>query len=268
VRVSILGSGSRGNAVVFESAGSAVMVDAGFGVRSLAARLRAAHLSPHSVELLVLTHDHLDHVYGAGQAAAKWGWPVAGTAGTLEAATLLGTRVHLVVGAAASIQSGDLTVSSFRVAHDAADPVAVLVESRSSGARAGLLYDLGETSAALEERFRELDILLLEANHDTAMLWGGRYPPSVKKRIAGRTGHLSNDQAAAFAAAVAHKGLKRVVLCHVSQNNNTPPKAWAAVSQALRRTTFRGSVGLARQDGVTAVRLGGRLGSEQLSLGI
>jgi phosphoribosyl 1,2-cyclic phosphodiesterase len=130
------------------------------------------------------------------------------------------------------------------------------------------VYDLGETTAALAHRFSGLDVLLLEANHDTTMLWAGWYPAAVKRRIAGRMGHLSNDQAAHFAAEVAHRGLQRVVLCHLSQNNNTPRRAWVAVNDALKRTAFRGSVGLAQQDGIAVVQVGSRSTAKQLELSI
>lgn len=266
VRIAVLGSGSRGNAVVFESGGSAIMVDAGFGLRTLASRLAAARVRPESIELVVLTHDHLDHIRGARRASARWGWPIVATPGTLEVGGLDGEVRSLRAGAL--IQTGELLVRCFRVPHDAAEPVAVLVESRRSGIRAGLVYDLGETTAALAHRFAGLDVLLLEANHDTTMLWAGWYPAAVKRRIAGRLGHLSNYQAAHFAAEVAHRGLQRVVLCHLSQNNNTPRRAWVAVNDALKRTTFRGSVGLAQQDSVAVVQVGSRSTAKQLELAI
>lgn len=234
MRVSVLGSGSRGNAILVESGATRVLVDAGFGPRALGTRLRLLGCAPESIMGVVLTHEHVDHAAGALAACARWGWPLYATAGTLAALPDALVPVRAIAhGQAWSI--GDLSGQSVAVPHDAADCAALVFEDRGTGERAGIALDLGHVPVTLPSAFARLDLLVIEANHDVAQLMAGPYPWSLKQRIVGDRGHLSNAAASALVASCSHAGLRHVVLAHLSETNNSPSLAVASVRAALQR---------------------------------
>ena len=250
MRVWVLGTGSRGNAVLLESGESRVLVDAGFPLRILADRLAAIGVAPDSIEAVVLTHEHTDHVKGACAGARRVGWTLHASEGTVRALPELGDADVSTFESGATLSLGRFDVRTVAVSHDAEEPIAVVATERRSGARAGVAYDLGATSDSLRGAFADLDVLILEANHDHDMLRSGPYPPCVQHRIASRSGHLSNRAAAALARACQHEALAQVVLAHLSDCCNTAELAHDAVSGALARTSFRGRVSVATQDGI------------------
>ncbi|GAC1695606.1 MAG: MBL fold metallo-hydrolase [Gemmatimonadaceae bacterium] len=244
----VLGSGSRGNAVLIEAEGGRLLVDAGFPPTVLASRLAAIGVAPDSIDGVVLTHEHTDHARGVVAGSVRWGWAVYATPATARAAgaaSLTGAR-DLPKGTTVALPTMD--VQTFSVAHDAADPVGVVVTARRTGARAAVVHDLGVATPDVRRACAAVDILVLEANHDEGMLRAGPYPSSVKQRIAGRKGHLSNRAAAGCAREVAHRGLAHVVLAHLSEVCNAPAVALRAVSAALAGGCFSGSVHVTRQD--------------------
>lgn len=230
----VLGSGSQGNAVLLEADDGYVLVDAGFAVRELTVRLRAIGITPGSVEAVILTHEHADHARSAAAGARSFGWRVYASPLTIACtAELRGTGATAVIpGERIALSTMDFSTVS--VPHDAAQPVAVIATSRRTGVRTGVAYDLGTSTTALRRALADLDVLIVEANHDPGMLRAGPYPPSVAHRIAGPRGHLSNTAAAELASAVAHQGLAHVVLAHLSLNCNEPALAVRAVAAALR----------------------------------
>lgn len=248
MRLTVLGSGSRGNAPLVEAGGDGILVDAGFSFRDLGRRLALAGRDPGAVRAIALTHEHGDHARGAARASAAWGVPLCGSAGTLAA--LHGGAVPegaLVLPASRRTTCGGFALTAYPTAHDAADPVVLVVED-GEGRRVGVAYDVGSPTAALRLACRDLDALVLETNHDEVMLRAASYPPAVRARIAGRGGHLSNAQAATLAAEVAHEGLSVLVLAHLSDRCNTPELARGAVAAALSGTAFRGTLLVAAQD--------------------
>jgi phosphoribosyl 1,2-cyclic phosphodiesterase len=236
--------------VLIESGSSRVLVDAGFAPRTLEARLAAIHVPCESIEAVVVTHEHSDHVKGACAGAARWGWALYASAGTLEAYPELRVADARSFDAGGTISLGRMDIATVITPHDAADPVAVVATEHGSGVRAAVAYDLGHATLALRKSLAQLDLLVLEANHDDEMLRAGPYPPSVRRRIGGRRGHLSNHAAAAIAQESAHAGLAHLVLAHLSDRCNTPELARSAVTRALATTRFRGAVHVARQDAV------------------
>jgi phosphoribosyl 1,2-cyclic phosphodiesterase len=248
VRALILGTGSRGNAILLESAQSRVLVDAGFTRRELARRLRAAGVAPESIEGLIVTHEHADHAQAAALAAVKWGWTVYATDGTVRTMADLAELPVRRVKAGTEIVVGGLSIDIIGIAHDALEPIAVVATDTRTGARVGVVYDLGATSSTLVNSCRLLDGLVLESNHDRRMLAYSSYPPVVQRRIGGRQGHLSNNAAAEFARSIAHAGLRHVVLAHLSEQCNTPTIALQVVGASLRRTRFRGRLTASAQD--------------------
>lgn len=250
MRLWVLGSGSRGNAVLLESAGTRVLVDAGFAVRDMEARLGAIGVTGDSIEAVLVTHEHTDHVRGAAAGARRWGWSLYATRATLVACPALAREGARSFDSGDALHVGDFRVQSIATPHDAAEPVAFVATAQRSGARAAVAYDFGHATAAMRAALGDLDVFVLEANHDPGMLRAGPYPPSVRHRIAGSNGHLSNPDAAALARSCAHGGLAHVVLAHLSDSCNDAGLATTTVRGALRSTRFRGEVCPAPQDGV------------------
>ncbi len=249
MRVTVLGSGSRGNAIAVQSLEATILLDAGFGLRTLTRRLEAACVSPDTVSAIVLTHEHGDHARGVAHFARRYGIPVLGSEGTLMA---LGGELQDVETRRIDVRGqcalDPFVIRACRTCHDAAEPLAVSVQATTSGATVGLAYDLGRPTGGLRTLLRDVHCLLLEANHDDGLLRSGPYPASVRRRIAGPGGHLSNRAAAALAQDVCHGELETVVLVHVSDACNEPGLARRAVREALKRRRFGGKVLVARQD--------------------
>jgi len=245
----MLGSGSSGNAILIECQGSRILIDCGFGVRTLAQRLKIIGVAPESIESCFVTHEHTDHVKGAAAAAKKWGWGVFATPGTAKARALRKTPVQLI-DSNATIPFDHMTVTSVPTPHDARQSVGFVVESRSTGARAGLFYDIGHVSRSIANACEHLDILVLESNHDDDMLRNGPYPRWLQQRIACPTGHLSNGDAGAFAREAVTRELNHLVLAHLSEKNNTERVAMTAMRGALARSRFKGKLTAAKQDEV------------------
>lgn len=249
MKVWILGSGSSGNAVLIEGGGTRVLIDVGFGPRTLARRLKAASVDPASIDACFLTHDHSDHVSGVARAARRWGWAVFATNGTAQCTALDGVSVTPLC-ARVPLRVQDLELAAVATPHDANEPVGFVATALSTGARMGVCYDVGHASENVRTLCRDVDILVLEANHDEGMLWAGPYPPWLRARIAGDRGHLSNRAAAALARDTVTARTAHVVLAHLSEKNNTPEMARSAVRSALRTAAFRGKLSTSTQDTV------------------
>ncbi len=262
MRVWLLGSGSAGNAVLIEAADGRILVDAGFGVRTLATRLRAIGVAPESIEACVITHEHADHMKGGAAAARKWGWTLHATRGTVaHAPELAGTSIR-AFDAGTTLAFTTMEVATVRTPHDAAEPVGVVVTARASGARATVCTDIGHVSAGVRALCRDADILVLESNHDEAMLRAGPYPPAVQARIAGENGHLANRHAAALLRDSMTGGVRHVVLAHLSRKCNEPALARATTERELKRTAYRGEVTPAPQDAVIGPFAAARRGAD------
>ncbi len=268
MRLWMLGSGSGGNALVLEEGDERLLVDVGFPARELARRLAIVGVTPESITAAVVTHEHHDHARGAATASRRWRWPVFATPGTVAASAELSGAGARSWHHEDRLSFGDLSLEAVLVSHDAAEPVALIATSTRSGARCGIAYDLGHAGRRLRGCLRELDVLVIEANHDPAMLRRGPYPLVVQDRISGRNGHLCNGSAAEVARDVAHSGLRHVVLAHLSENCNQPALAFGAMRGELRRSAFRGMVHVSSQTRPTGpVTVAPRV-AVQLALGI
>jgi phosphoribosyl 1,2-cyclic phosphodiesterase len=245
---------------LLECQGSRVLVDAGFHAKALEQRLAAIDIACDSIEALVVTHEHHDHAKGACGAARAWGWELHASCGTVDAFPALREADARTFDAGATLRFSTMELQSISISHDAEEPVAIIATD-DVGGRVGIVYDLGYAGGALRRALGDLDVLVLEANHDEGMLRAGPYPPTVRDRIAGRRGHLSNRAAAEVARDVAHPSLAHVVLAHLSDQCNDPTLACAAVTRGLASTRFTGAVHAAPQDAVIGpfgpkVRLG------------
>ena len=242
ITVTVLGSGSKGNAILVDGSEGSVLGDAGFGARTLAKRFEAAGRTPAEVGALLLTHEHVDHACGAAAACERFGWPVYATAPTLAALRVQpsGAPTQMVaMEPQGSTAAGGFELRHAPVPHDAADCRALVLTDVRSGSRVGIVLDAGGVPAELPAFLDRLDLLVLEANHDEAMLETGPYPWPLKERIRGGLGHLSNASAAVLAGLCAHKGLQGVILAHLSETNNRPELAIETVGARLRRHGWR-----------------------------
>lgn len=233
MRFASLGSGSEGNGLIVEAGNTRVLLDCGFGIGDTAARLARLGLEPEALDAIIVTHEHGDHVGGVAGLARKHELPVYLTYGTLTA--LGGRRSAMaqitVIDSHTPFSIGDIEVRPYPVPHDAREPAQyVFGDGKSS---LGVLTDTGSSTPHIETMLSGLDALVLECNHDLDMLENSKYPPHLKQRIAGRLGHLDNASAAQLLASVDCSRLQHFVAAHLSQQNNTPQRARAAVAQAL-----------------------------------
>lgn len=248
MKLFVLGSGSRGNAIAVTAGGVTLLVDAGFGGKTLMSRVESAGLDADSIAGVVLTHEHGDHSRGASSIARKTGCPVYASRGTLTAlADKLRPHTRVAVDPQEAFAIGPFTIDVCRTVHDASEPLAVSVTGPVGRAKIGLAYDLGRPTAAVRYMLRGCTCLLIEANHDEVMLRTGSYPPSVRNRIAGSHGHLSNRAAGELLAELCHKRLKSVVLVHMSERCNNADLASARVQSYLDRAGFGGELLVAPQ---------------------
>lgn len=250
MRVSVLGSGSKGNAILVEAENTRVLVDAGFSARDLARRLEGLGVEPDSLDGIVVTHDHSDHTRGMGVFARRHGTPIHLTRGTLDACRglLKGEERLVEYRAGRPFDVGALRVEPFLTVHDAREPVGVALSHAASGSRLGVATDLGRPTAGIRHALSRCHILVLEANHDESLLQDAPYPWSVKSRIRSSHGHLSNRAAAQFARELFHEELLAVVLAHLSAEANRPAMAKGTVGHALSELGYRGVLEVAPQD--------------------
>jgi len=233
MRFASLGSGSEGNGLVVEVGDTRVLIDCGFRLRDTVARLLRLGIAPDSIAAILVTHEHQDHIGGVAAFARRYRVPVWLTFGTLEMAGERFARLPKICG----FDSHDafaidmVEVRPFPVPHDAREPVQFVVSDGEH--RLGILTDIGCTTRYVETSLSGCDALVLECNHDLDMLAGGDYPWSLKQRISSRFGHLHNEASAALLAALDNSRLKHIVAAHLSQQNNTPEKARAALAGAL-----------------------------------
>ena len=235
MRFSVLASGSGGNACYVETARSRILIDAGLSCRELLRRLELIGADPAGLDALILTHEHLDHIRGAGPIARRLNLPVYGNRSTLKRGMKiigdLARPVTIFTGQPITING--LLIETFTKCHDAGDPMGIVVSS--NGVRLGLITDLGRSTGVVEDRLRGCRGLIIESNHDEKMLEEGPYPLDLKRRIKGPEGHLSNSQAAELLESLAHEALEVVVLAHLSAENNLPHMALAAARESLVR---------------------------------
>lgn len=246
IRFASLGSGSRGNSLVVESGGTRVLIDAGFGPREMERRLARLALTPDMIAAVLVTHEHADHAGGVVPCARRFGWSVYLTRGTLAALDPLGLDegATRLIGGHDGFAVGGLAVQPIVVPHDAREPVQF---SLSDGAvTLGVLTDAGHVTSHMVAMLAGCDAIVLECNHDLSMLAAGRYPPALKARIAGRFGHLDNGAAADLLKSLDAARLCHVVAAHLSEENNRPPLALAALADALGAVPDE--IGLATQE--------------------
>ncbi len=247
--VCVLASGSRGNCVYISDGETSLLIDAGLSGIEIERRLAVHEIDPRTLTALVISHEHNDHIQGAGVVARRYRLPVYISRKTYQAAgsSLGNVETYRYFECGRRIQIGRLKVHPFSLSHDAADPAGFTFIRDE--VKIGLATDLGVATAMVRENLKGCRLLILEANHDPDMLISGRYPWPVKQRIKGRTGHLSNNESRELLFEVKHTGLLHVVLAHLSQENNTCERALSMVGEALGACETGLSVALQHQCG-------------------
>ncbi|WP_043112629.1 MBL fold metallo-hydrolase [Solimonas flava] len=235
IRFAMLGSGSKGNATLIEHGTTRVLIDCGFNLKETEARLLRIGVEPGSLAAVLVTHEHGDHLAGVGRLARRHRVPVYMTYGTHrvwqdpEVPALVRFSPHQ------QFTIGSLAIEPYPVPHDAEEPCQYVIAAGNGAARRriGILSDAGHISPHMRAMLAGCDALMLECNHDPELLRVGPYPPSLKLRVGGERGHLSNEQAAALLAGYEVERLQHLVLTHLSETNNRPQLALAAVRAAI-----------------------------------
>lgn len=231
MRFATLGSGSKGNCCLVESGRTTVMIDCGFGLKETEARLARLGKSPIEINGLLVTHEHGDHIRGVGPLARKYRIPVYLTHGTARHDGLGKIPKYQIIDPHQSFNLNNLEITPVIVPHDAREPVQYTVSDGQR--RFGILTDLGSLTPHIIEQYRDCDALMLESNHCPELLQFGPYPPSLKIRVAGNFGHLSNQQAASFLNQMSTDQLQHLVVSHISEKNNDIDRAVTLLADAL-----------------------------------
>lgn len=236
MRFSILASGSTGNAIYIETDRVRLLVDAGLSGRQLETLLHRIDVRPESLDALLITHEHADHVKGLGVMARRYGLPIYTNEATWQALPRsvgeIDERQKHILATGTAMTFSDVEVETFGTSHDAAEPMGFCFYHRQ--AKLSLMTDLGYVSDKIKEKVRESDVLICEANHDTEMLRMGHYPWNVKRRILSDVGHLSNEDAGDALLDIIDSRSEHVYLAHLSRDNNMIDLARMTVTHILQ----------------------------------
>jgi phosphoribosyl 1,2-cyclic phosphodiesterase len=232
VKVCLLASGSKGNALYVATGETRLLVDAGLSATELLRRLAMIGVAGSDLHGILVSHDHADHVKGAGTLARRLKIPVLVSYPTHQAVATCFRKTQVTeFESGYSFTFRDLLIDPFPITHDAADPVGFLVES--SEGRLGVATDLGIATRLVADKLRNCRALVVETNHDEEMLQNGPYPWHLKQRIRSRHGHLSNNESMELLTELLHERLEGVFLAHLSEVNNDPRLPLAAATALL-----------------------------------
>lgn len=245
MRFACLGSGSRGNATIVDSGATRVLIDCGFAVRELERRLARLDVEADSIDAVLVTHEHGDHVRGVPALSRKYRSPICMTRGTAKAARCEKLdNLRLFNCQDGAFEIGDLRIEPYAVPHDAREPSQFVFAANSK--RLAMLTDTGAVTPHIVARLKDSDALILEYNHDAKMLAEGPYHYALKRRVAGDYGHLSNEQASALLSQFDHARLQHLVAAHISEKNNHTDIVSASIRQLSE--PLHGRLRVAEQD--------------------
>jgi len=235
LRFASLGSGSKGNATLIESGknekDTRILLDCGFSTKEVESRLAKLGRTARSLTAIVITHEHSDHVSGAGRLSRKYNIPVWLTVGTAHACRDNNFYVRHYINSHVDFEIDDIHLHPFPVPHDAREPCQFVFSDGAS--RLGIVTDLGCYTPHIINHLDNLDSLLLECNYDEKMLLSGDYPQSLKRRVQGSLGHLDNMHASELLKKLNLNQLKNIIGVHVSEKNNTEEYAIRALSDGM-----------------------------------
>lgn len=235
LRLTILSSGSTGNATVVANDETKVLIDAGFSAKRIDQLLAERDLNGNELDALLVTHEHSDHIKGLGPFARKYNLPIYANEKTWEVLERqigeIAEENKRVMETGSSLDMGSMKIESFGISHDAAEPVAYCFYEGEQ--KVSVATDLGYMSGKVKEQLMDSDVMVLESNHDIEMLRMGSYPWNTKRRILGDMGHLSNDAAGEGLCEILGGKTKRVYLAHLSRNHNMTDLARLTVGNIL-----------------------------------
>ncbi len=235
MRFSVLSSGSKANCTFVEAAGKRFLVDCGLSGKQAELRLAEIGVDPASLNAILVTHEHADHIHGVATLSRRYGLPVYANAGTMERISKPRGREIFTTGKDFCV--GPVECTPFSIAHDAVDPVGFSI--RAEGFKLVILTDLGRVTTLVREHVRGAHAILLESNHDQEMLQSCSYTWELKQRIASTHGHLCNETAGQLIEDIMHPELFHIVLGHLSENSNTPALALDCANRYVARCAER-----------------------------
>ncbi|WP_294705078.1 MBL fold metallo-hydrolase [uncultured Fusobacterium sp.] len=253
MKISILGSGSGGNSTYIESEKGKILVDAGFSCKKIEERLNFIERELNDINGILITHEHIDHIQGAGIISRKYNIPIYITPESFKAGESKLGKINpenLRFIKDKFIINDSLLVKPFDVMHDAQRTVGYRIESQS-GKVIAISTDIGYVNNIVRENFKAADVMIIESNYDYNMLMNCNYPWDLKARVKGRNGHLSNNEAAKFIKEMYNENLKKVYLAHISKDSNNPDIVKDTIAQELRANKINLDYELAKQDVAT-----------------
>lgn len=238
-RMCPIASGSSGNCTYIEAGRQHFLIDAGISGKKIILGLEKLGVNPSQIQGIFITHEHLDHVRGAGVLSRKFNVPIYATKKTWDKLNIgkITYENTCLIEKEKFIQLDELSILPYSIKHDAIDPVSYLIEYKNK--KIAIATDMGKVSTTILDILKGVDGILLESNHDVSMLEASFYPYDLKKRILGEKGHLNNEDAARALVKLYHPGLKWVVLGHLSKENNLPDLAYLTAKQALEKKRIK-----------------------------
>ncbi len=237
-QTSVLASGSKGNSILVRTNTSKILLDAGLSGKKITNFIKSIKLDENKLDAVVVSHEHSDHIRGAGIISRRFNIPMYISKATYEKSRKkLGKLPAGIINFSNgdTFEIGDIIIRAFPSSHDVIDGSNFTFQKMGEeGRKLAVATDLGYSSKLMLMRIMESTTIILESNHDVEMLLSGSYPPHLKQRIKSKKGHLSNKQAVEVVSKIIHKGLKNIILAHLSEENNIPQKAENAMRDYLQ----------------------------------
>lgn len=242
MQIAVLASGSSGNCIYVQAGSKHLLIDVGISNRAVCRNLATIGVSDKQIDAVLVTHEHSDHLKGMDVFARRhMNAAFYANAGTWHAGKRYLCRIDPTrwqpFETHRPFQIGEVNITPFAISHDATDPVGYKIEAE--GKKVIIATDLGMISQGVFQHLQSADALVIEANHDKQMLENGPYPVFLKRRIAGKYGHLSNDITGKLLQKIINRQTQLVILAHLSDKNNTPAKAYQTVFDALQSHQFQ-----------------------------
>lgn len=253
-QIALLASGSKGNSAVIRTKQTKVLLDAGLSGRKILSNLAELRLNPQKIDALLVSHEHNDHIRGAGIICRRLNIPLYISEKTFQICRNklgklpLGVH-HFEIGN--KFVLGDLEIEPFVSSHDAVDSCNFIIRKIGSNRKLAIATDVGYSSRLMLMKMRNSTTVVIESNHDETMLINGEYPWHLKQRVKSKHGHLSNNQAVGVISQIVHPDLKNLILAHLSENNNLPDLAQNTMLNFLKEINHELNLVIAKQDSVT-----------------